>query len=162
MEDVFIGAGSNLGDRRENLKHAIEELKKYNTQVIKVSPIYETEPWGVKEQPPFLNLVLLCRTVLEPPELLECLKSIEKSVGRKDTFHWGPRIVDLDIIFYGKRIINEPGLTVPHPYLRERAFVLKPLSDIAPDFKDPLTGMKVIELLARISQKGITRIAKGL
>lgn len=161
MEDVYIGAGSNLGDRRRNLKEAIRELKKQGIQIIKISPLYETKPWGVEAQPPFLNLVLYCRTGLEPLRLLECLKGIEEKLGRRETFHWGPRVIDLDILFYGTRIINEPSLTVPHPYLRERAFVLKPLSDIAGEFIDPLTGKTVKALLEGVSQQGVIRQQEG-
>ncbi len=162
MEDVYIGAGSNLGDRRKNLKEAIRELKKQGIQIIKISPLYETKPWGVEGQPPFLNLVLYCRTSLEPLRLLECLKGIEEKLGRKETFHWGPRVIDLDILFYGTRIINEPALTVPHPYLRERAFVLKPLSDIAGEFIDPLTGKTVKALLEGVNQQGVIRQQEGV
>lgn len=162
MEDVFIGLGSNLGNRRENLRYALTELKKQGIQIAKVSAVYETEPWGVKEQPPFLNLVLQCKTVLKPLELLRRLKEIERTVGRKETFRWGPRVIDLDILYYGKSIINEPELVVPHPHLKQRAFVLKPLSDIAPDFKDPVTGLSVAEMLDSVSTDGVIKTEEGL
>ena len=137
MTISYIGFGSNLGNRRENIEKAIELLKKEEgVEVRKISSLYETDPVGGPPQGKFLNGVAEVKTSLTPRELLECLKKIEKDVGRKPgKVRWGPREIDLDILLYGDGSIDEPDLKIPHPEMHGRDFVLKPLSEIAPDVK---------------------------
>lgn len=134
--EVYLALGSNLGDRLLFLDRAIELLGKKITDM-QLSPVYETVPWGVKEQPMFLNLCLGGRTSLSANELLVFVKSIEKKLNRSVQIKWGPREIDIDILFYGHEIIHKPDLVIPHAYLSERAFALVPLADIAPDFVHP-------------------------
>jgi 2-amino-4-hydroxy-6-hydroxymethyldihydropteridine diphosphokinase len=133
MYDVFIGIGSNLGNREDNCNDAIRRLGRSGIEIIARSSMYETEPWGVTDQPKFINMVIRIGTTLEPSELLAALKEIERKMGRVDTGKWGPRVIDLDILLYGDLVIDEPDLTIPHPHMFERDFVLKPLSEIAPE-----------------------------
>jgi len=136
---TFLGLGSNVGDRLLNILKAIDLLKEF-IRVEKVSTIYESEPWGVEDQPPFLNCVLLGETSLTPSELLKEIKRVEREVGRKERFRWGPREIDIDILLYEEEVVELPDLEIPHPYIRERDFVLVPLLEIDPDLKDPLSG----------------------
>ncbi len=138
MHKVVIAIGTNLGNRKENIEKAIEKIRENKITVEKVSSIYETAPYGYTEQPAFLNCALLGETVLSPRELLETLLAIEKEMGRVRKIHWGPRIIDLDIIFYDDLVINEPDLKIPHPDMQNREFVLKPISEIAPCFVHPV------------------------
>jgi 2-amino-4-hydroxy-6-hydroxymethyldihydropteridine diphosphokinase len=131
MIRVIIALGTNLGDRMENLETAIAALAPFVT-VLERSPVYDTDPKYVTDQPRFLNMVLAGETGMEPSALLAFLKEIEIRMGRAEGERFGPRPIDLDILFYGDEIIDLPELTVPHPRLAERAFVLRPLSDIAP------------------------------
>jgi 2-amino-4-hydroxy-6-hydroxymethyldihydropteridine diphosphokinase len=147
---VYLGIGSNLGERRKNIEEAISLLMESDSiRVKKISSLIETEPEGVREQPFFLNGVVEIETELSPSLLLKCLKSIEKELGRKDTKRWGPRIIDLDILLYGDLIIADDNLKIPHPLLTERNFVLTPLREIAPDAIHPVLGKKI----QAISQK---------
>ena len=132
MVICYLGIGSNLGERRINIKSAVKKVSELrDTQIIKLSKIIETEPvGGPPGQPKFLNAVLKIRTSLLPLILLKKLKQIEKSLGRKKSVHWGPRIIDLDILFFGNKIINYKNLQVPHPRIFEREFVLKPLLEV--------------------------------
>lgn len=150
-ETVFIGLGSNLGEREKNLKEAIELLSR-KCEIVQRSAVHETEPFGFEDQPMFLNQIVEARTKLEPLKLLEFLKGIEKKIGRKEAFRNGPRIIDLDIIFYGKRTINEKRLVVPHPQMHKRAFVLKPMAEIAPGFVHPLKKKTVKELFGMVAR----------
>lgn len=161
MKDrVFLSIGSNSGDRAANCKKALALLSgSPSVEVVAVSPFYETEPWGVREQARFVNAAVEIRTPLAPHELLALLRSIEAAVGREKTFRWGPRVIDLDIVFYGARVVDEHGLEIPHPRAQERAFVLVPLNDIAPDFTHPVLGKTVSELLGSL---GGARAAKRL
>lgn len=122
-----------------------------------ISGFYETEPWGLDAQSAFLNLVVEVATVLSPAELLSRLKETEEMLGRVEAERWGPRLIDLDIVYYGARVIMEQGLTIPHPHCHERGFVLAPLAEIAPDFVDPLRKATVTELLALLGKDGIIR-----
>lgn len=133
MAICYLGIGSNLGDRRKNIKSAIKEINALkDTRVVKASKIIETDPvGGPKGQPKFLNAALKIATRLPPPALLKNLKKIEKGIGRKKTVRYGPRAIDLDILFYADKIINRKDLKVPHPKIFEREFVLKPLLEIA-------------------------------
>ncbi len=143
---VFIGMGTNLGDRRENLKKAIQALAPKVT-LLASSPVYVTPPWGVVEQPDFLNQVIQAETDLYPSELLHYLKQTEKRLGRVEAVRYGPRLIDLDILFYDNLILDMPGLSIPHPQLERRGFVLVPLADLAPELLHPVRCKTVKELL---------------
>ncbi len=130
MARVFIGIGSNIGDRKENIKKAIKLLGKEGCKIEKISKIIETVPVGGPPQPKFLNAAIKIKTDLSPPRLLNKLKKIEKVMGRKRTVRWGPRIIDLDILLYDKLTLKTKKLTIPHPRMWQREFVLKPLSSL--------------------------------
>ncbi|MGD0885037.1 MAG: 2-amino-4-hydroxy-6-hydroxymethyldihydropteridine diphosphokinase [Thermodesulfovibrionales bacterium] len=147
---AYIGIGSNLGNREKNILRAVAVLSEAGIVIKERSSLHETEPWGIKDQPKFLNMVLEGETDKEPAQLLEMLKKIERAIGREDTYRWGPRIIDLDILFYDDLVINEPSLQIPHPHLHERAFVLKPLSEIAPEKIHPVFKKSVRELLSEL------------
>jgi len=155
MQIIYLAIGSNIGDRTANLRGAIDAIK---PEVIatKCSPVYETPPCGFHDQPQFLNQVIEAETDLSPAELLDHLKRTEKSLGREKTFKNGPRIIDLDIIFYDDEVVDSPPLIIPHPHMAERAFVLIPLADIAPQFQHPILKESVSELLSKIDQTGIS------
>jgi 2-amino-4-hydroxy-6-hydroxymethyldihydropteridine diphosphokinase len=129
MVITFIAFGSNLGERKKNISRALSLLSSKCT-ILKTSTIIETEPVGITNQPQFLNGVVKVETSLEPRELLEFLLSIEKKLGRERTLKNGPRIIDLDILLYGDVMVNEPGLTIPHPRMEERDFVMIPLKEV--------------------------------
>lgn len=138
-ERVFLGLGSNLGEREENVRGALNHIAALpETRVVRVSALIETEPWGVENQPPFINAVAEIRTALEPAELLEATKAIEAKMGREKTYRWGPRLVDIDVLVYGQRRVHTPRLNVPHPQLLERPFVVEPLAEIAPEVIEEL------------------------
>jgi 2-amino-4-hydroxy-6-hydroxymethyldihydropteridine diphosphokinase len=144
---AFIGLGSNLGDREENVRAALERLSELGP--LRASTVRETDPVGLTEQPMFLNAVAEVRTDLPARELLASLLAIERDLGRDRTVEqrWGPRTIDLDLLLYGGDVIDEPGLTVPHPRLAERLFVLEPLHELAPDLVLP-DGRRIKDLLA--------------
>jgi 2-amino-4-hydroxy-6-hydroxymethyldihydropteridine diphosphokinase len=132
VNDVYLSLGTNMGDREENLKAAIELLRrKAGIFVQKISPVYETAPVGYVDQPSFLNIAIYARTTLTPFELLEACQSIENELGRVRTIRWGPRTIDLDILLYNNDNIETENLIIPHPRMFERAFVLVPLKDVA-------------------------------
>jgi 2-amino-4-hydroxy-6-hydroxymethyldihydropteridine diphosphokinase len=138
-ERVFLGLGSNLGDREALLRTALERIAGLpGTDLVRVSAIRETEPWGVTDQPPFLNAAAEIRTELEPQALLAALKEIEGEVGRRPTFRWGPREIDLDLLLYGSRRLETETLRLPHPQILERDFVREPLAEIAPEVVEEL------------------------
>jgi len=131
MQDCFIGLGSNLGNKRRNILKALQKIKQLKgTKIIKTSKIVQSVPLGGPKQPEFLNSVIKIRTGISPLLLLKKLKKIESGLGRKKTVRWGPRIIDLDILLYSDRIIETKELTVPHPRIFERDFVLKPLLEV--------------------------------
>ena len=153
---VYLALGTNLGDCPGNLQNAIAGLPPVVT-VLESSPVYETLPWGVTDQPAFLNMVIKAETHSEPLELLKQLKLLETRLGRLPSIRYGPRLIDIDLLFYDDLILNTAELTIPHPNLHERAFVLVPLSDLAPDFIHPVTGKTVRQLLAEVSATGVKR-----
>lgn len=154
--DIFLGIGGNLGDRRETMRSAVHSIRSVLDEV-RVSSLYESNAWGVTDQPDFLNAVLRGKTTLEPLELLDALQAIENQLGRVREQHWGPRAIDIDILLYGSRIIDEPRLKVPHPYMTQRGFVLRPLTDLAAGLTLP-DGSLVGELLTTVSQNDLRRI----
>jgi 2-amino-4-hydroxy-6-hydroxymethyldihydropteridine diphosphokinase len=150
MSIVYIGIGSNLGDRKANCMRAIELLAGKGIVVRKESSLYETDPWGDKNQPKFLNMAIEIETELKPRDLLGILADIEKELGRKKSHKWGPRIIDLDILLYNSITIDQDDLKIPHPLMHKRDFVLKPLYEIAPDVKHPVLNLSTGELLQKL------------
>lgn len=159
-ELIYIALGSNIGDRLVNLARARELMRGF-VQIITESGIYETPPWGVADQPRFLNQVIKGSTDLAPLWLLNHLKAVERQMGRVKTVRFGPRIIDLDILLYGDRTIDYKRLQVPHPRMLERAFVLVPLAEISPGLIIPGSKKPVVELLAEIDQSGIVKLDRG-
>ena len=147
MAEVYIGIGSNLGDREGYIRKSLGLMNDFGIAVIRVSSIIETEPYGYTDQPPFLNCVAHVETFYSPLHLLNALQLIEKTLGRKRSIRWGPRTIDLDILLYNSVVIDTPRLKIPHPDMVNRYFVLKPLSEIAPDLVHPVFGKTMIELL---------------
>lgn len=138
-ERIFLGLGSNLGDRKGNLEAALAGIAGFpETVVVQVSSFYETEPWGVTDQPAFLNAVVEVTSGLEPRALLTAVKGLEQELGRTVSFRWGPRVIDIDLLLYGERKVDEPGLTVPHPQILNRPFVWEPLQEVAPEVLEEL------------------------
>ncbi|MFQ5441384.1 MAG: 2-amino-4-hydroxy-6-hydroxymethyldihydropteridine diphosphokinase [Thermodesulfobacteriota bacterium] len=162
-ERVFIAVGSNLGDRARNCLKAIGLIEENSGRVrlVRKSPFYETEPWGLTEQPPFVNAVIEVATGLEPRPLLAFLKGIEEEMGREGAARWGPRRIDLDIIFFGRRVLRERGLVIPHPRMNERAFVLVPLADIAPGFIHPVFKKTVTAMKGALKDTGSVKRLAG-
>jgi 2-amino-4-hydroxy-6-hydroxymethyldihydropteridine diphosphokinase len=153
---IYLALGSNLGDRSANLRAAITAMPP-GVHVIQESPVYETEPWGLADQPLFLNMVLKAETSLGPVELLQQLKLLEAGLGRQPSVRWGPRLIDIDILFYADLVLEIKGLVIPHPHLHERAFVLVPLADLAPDLLHPVFCKSVRDLLAGVDASGVKR-----
>lgn len=147
LAKVHLSLGSNLGDRQDNVLAAVLGLDQMDgVTVVAVSKGYETVPVGVADQPVFVNAAVTIETVLEPLELLESVKALEKRIGRRNTERWGPRVVDIDIVLWESLVLTDATLRVPHPEFRNRAFVLEPLAEIAPDAIDPETGHTVATL----------------
>jgi 2-amino-4-hydroxy-6-hydroxymethyldihydropteridine diphosphokinase len=155
---VYLALGSNLGDRLANLKQAIASLTP-QMEVKAKSQVYETPPWGFEDQPKFLNQVIKVKTYLEPEPLIKHLKRLEVALGRKESFPNGPRLIDIDILFYDDRVLNTPSLVIPHPRLQERGFVLLPLMDIDPDLVHPVSKKSVREMAAMCNTDGIDKFA---
>ena len=149
---AYIGLGSNLGDSLDTLRGATARLAGLGS-LLAVSPLYETDPVGLEDQPAFLNAVVLLDTTLEPEALLEGLLAIEADFHRERTVRWGPRTLDLDLLWYEGVTQDDPRLTLPHPRAHERAFVLRPLADLEPGL--PLAGSTAAELLRRLPDQGV-------
>jgi 2-amino-4-hydroxy-6-hydroxymethyldihydropteridine diphosphokinase len=151
VSKVFVGVGSNLGDREFLVRKAVEALRDLpRTLVVRVSSLYDTDPVGDVDQPAFLNAVVWLETTLEPRELLWQLLLIEKRMGRVRSQRWGPRPIDLDLLFYGEETVAEPDLTVPHPEAHRRAFVLLPLMELDPEFVHPTTGESIRRMIKKL------------
>ena len=151
---VYLALGSNMGNRLSNLKTAIANLAP-QMEVRKKSRVYETPPWGYTDQPKFLNQVVMAKTYVEPEALLAHLKRLEAALGREPGFLNGPRLIDIDILFYDDLILEAEAVTIPHPRLHQRAFVLVPLNDIAPDLVHPELGKTVGEMLLNVNRLDI-------
>jgi len=152
---AYVGLGSNLGDRSAHLLLGLSALSRLpDTHLLRLSPVYETEPVG-PPQPPYLNLVAELETELAPRALLGEMLAIERALGRERRERWGPRTLDLDLLLYGDLVLEEEGLTVPHPRLHQRAFVLVPLLDLLPEGRHPLLGQSFRELLASLDTSGV-------
>ncbi len=152
--NVYFSLGSNLGDRQANLRAAVLLIDKNIGKVARKSKVYETEPWGEPAQDKFLNQVIMANTTLQPRDLLEIIAVIEKELGRVKKEKWGPRTIDIDILFYGKRVVRDKGLDIPHPELHKRNFVLVPLLEIAPDLEHPVLKQPIDELYLNCKDPG--------
>ena len=163
MPRVYLGLGSNLGDRAATMAAAVALLPIYGLHVDAVSGLYETEPWGVTDQPRFLNSACIVRTSLPPTQALIAVKAIERALGRVPTQRWGPRTIDIDLLIYQGAVMATAALTLPHPGMLERASVLVPLADIAPDLEHPCTGRTVQDHLRALGAiDGVAPYPPGL
>ena len=159
MAEALIGLGGNLGDVAATLDEAIRRLEAGGARVVARSSNWKTPPWGVIEQPAFVNACVAVTTALSPRALLDLCLATETSLGRRRELKWGPRVIDLDVLDYDGRDIDEPGLRLPHPHLTERAFVLVPLAEIVPDRM--VAGARVGDHLAKVDARGVERIDPG-
>ena len=155
--EIYLGLGSNLGDRRLNLELALSLLAR-EIQLLAISSIYETEPWGVEEQPRYLNCVCRGYTALSPTAMLMLTQSVEKDLGRQATFRYGPRIIDVDILLYGRQTYRSAELEIPHPRLAERAFTLIPLAEVSPNLIHPVLQQTMSDLASRVGGREGVRL----
>jgi 2-amino-4-hydroxy-6-hydroxymethyldihydropteridine diphosphokinase len=156
QEVVYLGLGSNLGDKAGNCLRAFEGISaSSHTHIQAVSSLYKTEPIGYRDQDWFINCVAKASTTLLPLPLQRFLQGIEKEMGRIKTFAMGPRLIDIDILFYGAEVVDEAGLIIPHPRLHERGFVLVPLAELAPGLSHPILKKTIDELLQNIGEEGV-------
>jgi len=156
---VYLALGSNLGNRAANLKEALNSLSPQ--MVVKAkSKVYETPPWGYAEQEKFFNQVVKVQTYVKPEALLKHLKRLEVALGRVESFPNGPRLIDIDILFYDDLVLQSPTLEIPHPHVHERGFVLLPMMDIAPDFVHPVKQKSIRDLIAGCDLHGIVQLEK--
>ncbi len=160
MATVYLGLGSNVGDRRAHLGHALRRLDEA-FGLTGVSSVWETEPVGYEDQPRFLNLVARVETDAGPVEVLETARAIERERNRERTFRNAPRTLDIDVLLHGREVVDREGLTVPHPRMHQRPFVLVPLLELAPEVEDPRTGERLGEHEAASSPEGMQRIMAG-
>lgn len=154
INEVFLSLGSNIGHRLDNMQRAVDALGSIMA-VEALSSVYETLPWGLPDQPNFLNSCLRGKTQLEPRALMKRLKDIETEIGREPGERWGPRLIDIDILYFSQQVIDDDDLKIPHPQIAERAFVLVPLADIASEYQDPRSGKSVTEMLAKVDESGV-------
>jgi len=157
LKTVYIALGSNLGDRAANLAQARRRMEQLEIAIVRESSIYETAPWGILEQPRFLNQVVEANTDWMPRQLMSRLKQIEREMGRRRTIRNGPRNIDLDILLYGDAIVSATQLEIPHPRMGERRFVLEPLAEIADDVRHPRTGVTIRQMLAAVADQEARR-----
>jgi 2-amino-4-hydroxy-6-hydroxymethyldihydropteridine diphosphokinase len=155
---VYLGLGSNLGDREQVLRAAIARLAESGFRNLRQSSLYQTEPMGFADQPWFLNMVVEADTSLSPRAVLRHVRGIERDLGRKRTFKNGPRVIDIDLLLQGETILKAPHLIVPHPRMCERRFVLDPLVELAPDLRHPISGLLFTEELSRLSGQEIRKL----
>lgn len=146
MINVFLLLGSNLGNRSLFLQQADEAIGRQVGAIIKRSSVYQTQSWGKTGEPDYLNQVLLVQTALKPQQVLQHILAIEKTMGRLRAEKWGSRTIDIDILFYGDEVVNEPDLIIPHPHLHQRKFVLEPLAEIAPAYIHPVLNKSILQL----------------
>jgi len=158
MKTVYLGLGSNLGDREAMLQAAVRALESPRLRILRVSPVYETEPVDVSGQHWFLNQVAEAETDLFPLQLLHRTAKVEAQLGRRRLAPQGPRTIDIDILLYGNSIVTTPALEIPHPRFRARRFVLAPLADLAPELRDPVTRKTVRELLGELRGQTVRKI----
>lgn len=157
MIDVFLLLGSNLGDRQLYLNEAIEHISNSIARVTKISSVYETASWGKTDLPDYLNQVIVLKTELPALEVLTKILNIENVLGRRREEKWGSRTIDIDILFYGQSVINEPNLQVPHPELHNRRFTLDPLAEIAPQFVHPLLNKNILQIKSELKDNLIVK-----
>jgi 2-amino-4-hydroxy-6-hydroxymethyldihydropteridine diphosphokinase len=150
---VYLGLGSNIGDREATLNTAVAELSKAGAKVVRESSKIETDPVGFLDQPAFLNMAVEVETTKSPRELLAAILTIERQLGRVRTIRNGPRTIDIDILLFGSVLVEEPDLTIPHPRMTERGFVLQPLAELCPDLIHPVTGLSIREHLRKLDTK---------
>jgi 2-amino-4-hydroxy-6-hydroxymethyldihydropteridine diphosphokinase len=163
MKTAYLSLGSNVGDRKANLRDALRRLREpEKLEIARISPLYETEPVDVESQPWFLNIAVQIETSLFPMQLLGRIGRVEEAMGRKRVRAKGPRPIDIDIVLYGSFVIETPKLTVPHPRMKERRFVLEPMVELAPDLRHPVTRQSMRELLGAIKGQKTRRIAEPL
>ena len=158
MKTVYLGLGSNAGKREQMLQAAVDQLPARDLEVVRLSPVYETEPMDFPGQPWFLNLVAEIRTSLFPLQLLARAAAIEKRLGRRRTVAKGPRTIDIDILLYGSFIVQTPALVIPHARMAERRFVLAPLADLAPELRHPQSRRSIRELLAALRGQAVRKV----
>ena len=158
----YLGFGTNLGDRKKNLDRAIISLdSRPDLTILRTSGIYETKPWGMTDQPNFLNMVAEIATSISLGELLERVKKLEQDMGREDGPRFGPRLIDVDILMLEDQVVNQPDLQIPHASLHLRAFVLVPLTELAPDLVHPVLGETIAQLASRVTGlDGVTPLVK--
>lgn len=154
---VYLSLGTNLGSRQRNLQTAVDALGEV-AAIEAISPIYETAPWGLEDQPDYLNICLEARTLLDPQNLLAACKDIERQIGRTPGPKWGPRIIDIDLIYFNDLIVKDRQLNIPHQEIDQRAFVLVPLLDIAPELVDPLSRKSVREMVSQIDTSTVEKL----
>ena len=154
---IGLGLGANLGDPPANLRRAVTLLREGGLAVDALSSLYATKPWGVTDQPDFVNACVLARTTLEPLDLLDFVKATERAMGRRETRRWGPRIIDIDLLFYEDLSWRDDRLILPHPGVLERAFVLLPLAEIAPNLV--IGGKRLAEAAASVEASDVVRLS---